>query len=105
MLVVALLCTAIPASALVRESRSADSGNRNESYPAVQAPPQMGRLVTERPGGRHRIQPFLLRHDEADHPRKVPDGSIGSEAPAGIYSGAERDIAITGMIEHIRNVE
>jgi tripartite ATP-independent transporter DctP family solute receptor len=55
-LVVALLCTSVSASAVAREFRAADT--QNEDYPTVQALRYMGRLITERTGGRHRVTVF-----------------------------------------------
>ncbi|MFB9261733.1 TRAP transporter substrate-binding protein [Bradyrhizobium erythrophlei] len=58
-LVVALLCTAVSASAFAREFRAADT--QSEDYPTVQALRYMGRLVAERSGGRHQMQVFHSR--------------------------------------------
>jgi tripartite ATP-independent transporter DctP family solute receptor len=58
-LVVALLLTALSASAAAREFRAADT--QNEDYPTVQALLYMGRLVDEKSGGRHRIRVFHSR--------------------------------------------
>ncbi len=58
-LAVALLCTAVSASAFAREFRAADT--QNEDYPTVQALRYMGRLVAERTGGRHQMQVFHSR--------------------------------------------
>ena len=58
-LAVALLCTAISASAFAREFRTADT--QNEDYPTVQALNYMDRLIAERTGGRHRIVVFHSR--------------------------------------------
>jgi tripartite ATP-independent transporter DctP family solute receptor len=55
-LVVALFCTSVSASAVAREFRAADT--QNEDYPTVQALRYMGRLITERTGGRHRVTVF-----------------------------------------------
>jgi tripartite ATP-independent transporter DctP family solute receptor len=59
MLVIALCLAAPSASTLAREFRVADT--QNEDYPTVQALNYMGRLVTERSGGRHRIAVFASR--------------------------------------------
>lgn len=59
MFVVALLCTAVSATAFAREFRTADT--QNEDYPTVQALNYMGRLIAERTGGRHRIVVFHSR--------------------------------------------
>lgn len=58
-LAVALLCTAVSASAFAREFRTADT--QNEDYPTVQALNYMDRLIAERTGGRHRIVVFHSR--------------------------------------------
>ncbi|WP_426439423.1 TRAP transporter substrate-binding protein [Bradyrhizobium genosp. P] len=55
-LVVALLCTAVSASAFAREFRAADT--QNEDYPTVLALRYMGRLIAEGTGGRHRVTVF-----------------------------------------------
>nr|WP_245321936.1 TRAP transporter substrate-binding protein [Bradyrhizobium sp. LTSPM299] len=55
-LVVALLCTAVSASAFAREFRAADT--QNEDYPTVLALRYMGRLIAERTGGRHQVTVF-----------------------------------------------
>jgi tripartite ATP-independent transporter DctP family solute receptor len=57
--VVALLLTALSASAVAREFRAADT--QNEDYPTVQALRYMGRLVEEKSGGRHQIRVFHSR--------------------------------------------
>src|SRR5260221_10593241 len=57
--VVALLLAAVWTSAVAREFRAADS--QNEDYPTVQALRYMGRMVTERSGGRHQIRVFHSR--------------------------------------------
>src|SRR5712671_1626135 len=57
--VVALLLAAVWTSAVGREFRAADS--QNEDYPTVQALRYMGRMVTERSGGRHQIRVFHSR--------------------------------------------
>src|ERR1700738_2496390 len=54
--VVALLLTAISASAAAREFRAADT--QNEDYPTVEALRYMGRMIAERSGGRHEIRVF-----------------------------------------------
>jgi tripartite ATP-independent transporter DctP family solute receptor len=54
--VVALLVTAGATSAFAREFRAADT--QSEEYPTVQALRFMGRLVSERTGGRHEIKVF-----------------------------------------------
>lgn len=58
-LVVTLLCTAVSAGALAREFRAADT--QAEEYPTVQALRYMGRLITERTGGRHHLEVFPSR--------------------------------------------
>jgi tripartite ATP-independent transporter DctP family solute receptor len=58
-IVVALLLTALSASAFAREFRAADT--QNEDYPTVQALRYMGRLVEEKSGGRHQIRVFHSR--------------------------------------------
>src|ERR1700674_1093763 len=58
-LVVALSLAAVSTSASAREFRAADS--QNEDYPTVQALRYMGRMVTERSGGRHQIRVFHSR--------------------------------------------
>ncbi|MGY3583717.1 tripartite ATP-independent transporter DctP family solute receptor [Bradyrhizobium sp. USDA 4341] len=58
-LAVALLWTAVSASAFAREFRTADT--QNEDYPTVQALNYMDRLIAERTGGRHRIVVFHSR--------------------------------------------
>jgi tripartite ATP-independent transporter DctP family solute receptor len=55
-LVVALFLTVAATGALAREFRAADT--QNEDYPTVQALRYMGRLITERTGGRHEIRVF-----------------------------------------------
>src|SRR6266478_249036 len=57
--VVALLLAAVWTSAVGREFRAADS--QNEDYPTVQALRYLGRMVTERSGGRHQIRVFHSR--------------------------------------------
>src|ERR1700730_11697882 len=57
--VVALLLTAISASAAAREFRAADT--QSEDYPTVEALRYMGRLIAERSGGRHQIRVFHSR--------------------------------------------
>ena len=54
--VVALLVTAGATSTFAREFRAADT--QSEEYPTVQALRFMGRLVSERTGGRHEIKVF-----------------------------------------------
>jgi len=58
-LVATLSCMAVSASAPAREFRTADT--QNEDYPTVLALNYMGRLITERTGGRHRIVVFHSR--------------------------------------------
>ncbi len=58
-LAVALLLAAAPAGATAREFRVADT--QSEDYPTVQALRYMGRLVSERTGGRHEIRVFHSR--------------------------------------------
>ena len=58
-LVVTLLCTAVSAGALARDFRAADT--QAEEYPTVQALRYMGRLITERTGGRHHLEVFPSR--------------------------------------------
>ncbi len=58
-LAVALLLAAAPAGATAREFRVADT--QSEDYATVQALRYMGRLVSERTGGRHEIRVFHSR--------------------------------------------
>ena len=58
-LVVALLTTVAPASAIAREFRAADT--QSEDYPTVQALNYMGSLVEQRTGGRLKIRVFHSR--------------------------------------------
>ncbi len=58
-IVVALFLAAVATSAVAREFRAADT--QNEDYPTVQALRYMGRLITERSGGRHQIRIFHSR--------------------------------------------
>jgi tripartite ATP-independent transporter DctP family solute receptor len=58
-LVVALLVTSGATGAVAREFRAADT--QNEDYPTVQALRFMGRLVSERTGGRHEVKVFHSR--------------------------------------------
>ncbi len=58
-LVVALLTTVAPASAIAREFRAADT--QSEDYPTVQALNYMGSLVEQRTGGRLTIRVFHSR--------------------------------------------
>jgi TRAP-type C4-dicarboxylate transport system substrate-binding protein len=58
-LAVALSIGAIPTAAMAREFRAADT--QIEDYPTVQALLFMGRLISEKSGGRHRIRVFHSR--------------------------------------------
>src|SRR6266436_6132264 len=58
-IVVALCLAAVPTPAVTREFRVADT--QSEDYPTVQALRYMGRLITERTGGRHQIRVFHSR--------------------------------------------
>jgi TRAP-type C4-dicarboxylate transport system substrate-binding protein len=55
-LVVALFSTAVPAGAVAREFRAADT--QSEDYPTVQALYYMGSLIAEQGGGRLQIRVF-----------------------------------------------
>jgi tripartite ATP-independent transporter DctP family solute receptor len=58
-LVVALSLAAVWTSASAREFRAADT--QSEDYPTVQALRYMGRLISEKSGGRHQIRVFHSR--------------------------------------------
>jgi len=76
MMVVALLSTVVSTTAFAREFRAADA--QNEDYPTVQALEYMGRLVSERTGGRHSIRIFHSRElgEEKDTIRQIRAGAI-----------------------------
>src|SRR5712672_111943 len=58
-LVVTLALSAVSTGVVAREFRAADT--QSEEYPTVQALRYMGRMVTERSGGRHQIRVFHSR--------------------------------------------
>lgn len=76
MMVVALFSTVVSTTAFAREFRAADA--QNEDYPTVQALEYMGRLVTERTGGRQSIRIFHSRElgEEKDTIRQIRAGAI-----------------------------
>ena len=75
-MVVALLLTVVSTAAFAREFRAADA--QNEDYPTVQALEYMGRLVSERTGGRHSIRIFHSRElgEEKDTLMETRAGAI-----------------------------
>ena len=58
-ILVALFLTAVSTSVAAREFRAADT--QSEDYPTVQALRYMGRVITEKSGGRHQIRVFHSR--------------------------------------------
>lgn len=75
-MVVALFLTVVSTAAFAREFRAADA--QNEDYPTVQALEYMGRLVSERTGGRHSIRIFHSRElgEEKDTLMETRAGAI-----------------------------
>lgn len=76
MMVVALFFTVVSTTASAREFRAADA--QNEDYPTVQALEYMGRLVSERTGGRESIRVFQSRElgEEKDTITQTRAGAI-----------------------------
>jgi TRAP-type C4-dicarboxylate transport system substrate-binding protein len=70
--VAVLFLTAISASAVAREFRTADT--QNENHPAVRALNYMGRLIAERSGGRYQIRMFHSRELSSED-RKIFRGA------------------------------
>src|SRR6185437_11835709 len=72
----ALFFTVVSTTASTREFRAADA--QNEDYPTVQALEYMGRLVSERTGGRESIRVFQSRElgEEKDTITQTRAGAI-----------------------------
>lgn len=115
-LVLALFLTAASTSVSAREFRAADT--RNESYPTVPAPHDMGSLVAERTGGRHQIKVFHSRQFGEEEQTCVETidrnrtnvALIGPMVPAmnvpamPFLFHERKDPAIAQLIERIRKV-
>ncbi len=109
--VVALLLAAVWTSAVGREFRAADS--QNEDYPTVQALRYMGRMVTERSGGRHQIRVFHSRQlgEEKETIEQTRAGAIDLNRTNGALIGnfvpAMNVLALPFLfrsIEHLQKV-
>src|SRR5712672_1857656 len=109
--VVALFLAAVWTSAVAREFRAADS--QNEDYPTVQALRYMGRMVTERSGGRHQIRVFHSRQlgEEKETIEQTRAGAIDLNRTNGALIGnlvpAMNVLAMPFLfrsMEHLRKV-
>src|SRR5260221_7476459 len=110
-LVVALFLMAVSTGAVAREFRAADT--QNEDYPTVQALRYMGRMVTERSGGRHQIRVFHSRQlgEEKETIEQTRAGAIDlnrtNVALIGTFVPAMNVLAMPFLfrsIEHLQKV-
>jgi tripartite ATP-independent transporter DctP family solute receptor len=100
-----------PTVALARDFRAADT--QSEDYPTVQALMLMNRLVTQRTGGRHRIQVFHSRQlgEEKETIEQTRVGAIDinrtNVAPIGSFVREANALALPFLfrsIEHLHRV-
>lgn len=106
-----LSVASVPDPARARDFRAAD--NQAENYPTVQALMFMGRLVTERTGGAHRIQVFHSRQlgEEKETIDQTRAGAVDinrvNVAPVGSFVPEATVLTLPFLfrsIEHLHNV-